>query len=182
MKYIIISLLSGEVESYHQKLVEEISEKFGVDFLVKQKAPTHFTLKDVFETENIEELDKALSAFVKTHKPAVITLEGYNRFDDHVIFMDIEFSEEAKALYESFIEMLRGMPWMQWGQYDGQERKFHCTLAYSDIKDKYKNICRFLLERYSYSFESYFDNISLYQQEEDNWVLYKTYSMTRDPI
>ncbi len=182
MKYIIISLLSGEVESYHQKLVEEISEEFGVEFLAKQKAPTHFTLKDVFETEDISEVEQAIETFVLEHRAAVITLEGYNRFDDNVIFMDIEFSEEAKSLYESFIEALKQISWMQWGPYDAAERKFHCSLAYFDIKEKYKDICKFLLSRYSYSFESHFDNISIFQQVEDNWVLYKTYSMTYSPI
>lgn len=177
MKYIIISLLSGEVESYHQKLVEEISEKFGADFLAKQKAPTHFTLKDIFETEDIREVEQVLEAFAREHRAAVITLEGYNRFDDNVIFMDIELSEEARALFESFIETLKEISWMQWGPYDAEERKFHCSLAYFDIKDKYKDICRFLLSRYSYSFEAHFDNISIFQQVEDSWILYKSYSI-----
>lgn len=180
MKYIIVSLLGGAVQNYHQKLVEEISEKFNVDFLAKQKAPTHFTLKDVFETEAIEELDKKLKAFVRVHKPARIFLEGYNRFDDSVIFMDIKFTEAARLLFEQFIDELKEIPWMQWGPYDDENRKFHCSLAYFDIKEKYKEICRFLLENYSYSFEAYFDNIAVFIQNGESWEHYKTYKMTYD--
>lgn len=182
MKYIIVSLLTGEVQSYHQKLVEEIAQKFGVDFLAKQKAPTHFTLKDIFETEDIEELDRLISDFAKTHKPARITIEGYNRFEDNVIFMDIRLSAEAERLFRELIALLRKVQWMQWGPHDDAERKFHCSLAYFDIKEKYKDICKFLLKNHSYSFEAYFDNITVYQQEEENWVHYKTYSLVHDSL
>ena len=182
MKYIIVSLLDGKVERYHQKLVEEISERFQVDFLAKQKAPTHFTLKDMFEAEDIEELDCLLKDFVVSHKPAIITLEGYNRFDDNVIFMDIKLSEEARSLFDDLMKLLKNIPWMEWGPYDDENRKFHCSLAYFDIKEKYKDICRFLLKSYSYSFEAYFDNITVFQQEGESWKLYKTYSFVYDPI
>lgn len=182
MKYIIVSLLSGAVENYHQKLVEEISERFDVVTLAKQKAPTHFTLKDIFDADDIEELDRVLEEFARNHKPARIALEGYNRFDDNVIFMDIKFSDEARQLFANFINTLKEISWMQWGPYDDENRVFHCSLAYFDIKDKYKDICKFLLHNYSYSFETFFDNISIYRQEGENWELYKSYNMTYDTI
>jgi len=177
VKYIIVSLLGGEVKSYHQKLVQEISEKFSVDFLVNQNAPTHYTIKDIFETENIEEVDQVLYEFAKNHRPTKITLQGYNRFEDNVIYMDIRFSDEGKLLFEQFIAALRNITWMQWGNYDDEKRKFHCTLAYFDIKDKYKDICRFLLNNYSYSFEAYFDNITVYKQVGENWELHKSFPL-----
>jgi 2'-5' RNA ligase len=183
MKYIIVSLLSGEVENYHQRLVKEISDKFDVDFLARQKVPTHFTLKDMFETDKINELDKMLKEFARIHKPSRISLEGYNRFDDNVIFMDINFSEEAKQLYFRFIEVLKEITWMQWGPYDDENRKFHCSLAYFDIKEKYKEICKFLVSNYSYSFEAYFDNVAIYYSlNGENWELYRSYNMTYNTI
>jgi 2'-5' RNA ligase len=181
MKYMLVSLLFGEVQTYHQGLVEEIAEKFGVDFLHKQKVPTHFTLKDVFEAENIEELDKSLDSFVKQHKPARIYLEGYNRFEDNVIYMDIKLSEEARVIYEDLMELLKKFTWMQWSPYDDDKRVFHCSLAYFDIKDKYREICRYLLSSYKYSFNTYFEDISIfYSQDGDSWELYKSYKMTYD--
>jgi 2'-5' RNA ligase len=182
MKYIIVCLLSGAVEEYHQQLVEEIAEKFEVIALAKQKAPTHFTLKDMFDADDIGELDKVLDEFVRTHKPAVISLEGYNRFDDNVIFMDINFSENARQLFKEFIDKLKELSWMQWGAYDDENKVFHCSLAYFDIKDKYKDICRYLLSNYSYSFEAYFDNVTIYKQVGENWELYKSYAMTYNSI
>lgn len=183
MKYMIVSLLGGEVQNYHQRLVEEIAVKFDVDFLASQKVPTHFTLKDVFETEDIIPLANKLKEFARTHRSAPIFLEGYNRFDDNVIFMDIRFSEEARVLFKQFVSVLREIDWMQWGQYDDDNRVFHCSLAYFDIKDKYKDICRFLLSNYSYSFEANFDNIAIYySQNGESWELHKCYSMTSPSI
>jgi 2'-5' RNA ligase len=179
----IVSLLYGEVQSYHKRLVEEIADKFDVDFLAKQNVPTHFTLKDMFETEYIEELDILLSEFAKNHRAEPISLEGYNRFEDSVIYMDISLSEAAKRLYLEFIETLKKIKWMQWGPYDDANRVFHCSLAYFDIKEKYKAICRFLLSHYSYSFEAQFDNIAIYHSEHgEKWELYKSYMMTNDTI
>jgi len=179
MKYMIVSLLGGEVQKYHQGLVEEIAVKFGVDFLAKQKVPTHFTLKDIFETEDISLLDDKLKEFSRIHKPARISLEGYNRFDDNVIYMDIKLSEEARVLYMQFIHMLKEISWMQWSPYDDENRVFHCSLAYFDIKEKYKDICRYLLSNYSYAFEALFDNIAIYYSKTgETWELYKSYPMT----
>lgn len=180
MKYIIVSLLNGGVESYHQKLVQEISDRFSVDFLANQKAPTHFTLKDVFEAENIGELDKSLYEYAETHKPAKIILQGYNRFEDNVIYMDIKFSEQAQILFSQFIAALKSIEWMQWTPYDGENRTFHCSLAYFDIKDKYKDICTFLLKNYSYSFEAYFDNVTVYRQVGERWEHHKSFSIKHD--
>lgn len=182
MKYIIVCLLNGAVKDYHQKLVEEIAEKFDVVALAKQKAPTHFTLKDMFDAENMEELDKALTEFVGTHGPARIFLEGYNRFGDNVIFMDIDFSDSARQLFTEFVARIKEIPWMQWGTYDDENRIFHCSLAYFDIKDKYKDICRYLLSNYSYSFEAYFDNITIFKQVGEEWELFKSYPMTYNAI
>ncbi|HYE09758.1 MAG TPA: 2'-5' RNA ligase family protein [Patescibacteria group bacterium] len=182
MKYIIVSLLSGTVKNYHQKLVEEISERFDAVFLANQKAPTHFTLKDIFEADDISELDRILEEFARNHKPAGISLEGYNRFDDNVIYMDISFSEEARQLFTHFISRLKEIKWMQWGPYDNENRIFHCSLAYFDIKDKYRDICRFLLANHSYSFEAFFDNVAIYRQVGENWELYKSYPMTYDTL
>lgn len=182
MKYIIVSLLGGTVQDYHQRLVQEISEKFGVNFLAKQKAPTHFTLKDIFEAQDLEQMDQILKNFVLNHKPARIYLEGYNRFEDNVIFMDIKLSEEAEQLFHLLMLELKKIDWMQWGTFDDEKRSFHCSLAYFDIKEKYMDICRFLLKNYSYSFEAYFDNIAVFQQREENWELYKIYKMTYDTM
>lgn len=179
MKYMIVCLLSGEVEIYHQRLVKEIADRFAVDFLAQQKVPTHFTLKDVFEGSDIGDIERTLEEFVRVHRPSRIFLEGYNRFEDNVIYMDINFSEEAKQDYSDFIMQLKEIPWMQWGPHDGESRIFHCSLAYFDIKEKYKEICSFLLANFSYSFEAYFDNIAIYcSQSGENWALYKSYSMS----
>jgi 2'-5' RNA ligase len=174
MKYVLVCDVIGEAEKYHQKLVDEISKGFDVKFLVNQHPPTHFTLKDPFTTNNIEELEMVLEEFCNNHQGTKVRVEGYNRFKDKVIFMNVCLSCEAYKVYEQLIDQLRKLKWMEWSDYDGINRKFHFTIAAFDIEDKYKDICRYL-KNYDYSFEIYFDNITIYRDinEDGNWELYK---------
>jgi hypothetical protein len=62
MRYVIVCLIKGEALAFHEKLVEDICEKFKVK---RQRLPAHFTIKAPFETEKILELESLVESYCK---------------------------------------------------------------------------------------------------------------------
>lgn len=178
MKYIIISLIKGEVEEYHQQLVERICERFKSCHLASLDAPTHFTLKGIFEAEEVIELEQRLESFCENHKAQKIKVSGFDNFQDNVVFMGVKMSSDAYNMYEEFICELEKISWMQWQDIDKDKRRFHFTVASSDISENYEEICKYL-QKYDKTFEAFFDNIAIYREakEEGKWELYRSFEM-----
>src|SRR3989338_7253960 len=80
MRYVIVYLIGGKAEKYHQKLVREVGPRFGERYLIENPLPSHITLKSPFELDNSKELESTLKLFVKRYKPEEIEIGGFGNF------------------------------------------------------------------------------------------------------
>ncbi|MCD3216353.1 phosphoesterase [Clostridium botulinum C] len=174
-RYVIVSLIHGDARKFHEKLVQEISNKFKVR---AQTLPMHITLKAPFEIEDISEVEQITEKFCNKNNKVNIDIKGIGHFRDNVIFMDIIPSKEAIQMNKDYYKELRNIKNLQWSNNEGENRKFHCTLASKNIRNKFEKIWNFVINE-EISFSSVIDNITImqYNFKDFKWDLYKKFQL-----
>ena len=164
--------LSADFEKYQKTLVNEIFEKFGLEMTKKEKLHSHFTLKYLFETKNIEEVEKTLETFVSNHKKTPVGVGGFDSFYPKVIFVKVMPSNEARANFVELIKELRKIPWLAWNQCDGEDMRFHSTIA-EECNEKFDGVWEFIQSKEPKHFDCFFDNITILKQASNTKLLGK---------
>ena len=103
MKYVLVYLIKGKVEKYHQNLVKNVGPKFDENYLIENPLPSHITLKYPFKTKNIKDLEKTLSRFSKRHKTSKMQINGFGNFRKFVIFLKINFPKPSQQIHKNFL-------------------------------------------------------------------------------
>jgi len=176
MRYVIVCVVEGEAGRFNNRLRTELWEKMKVR---SSKLPAHFTIKAPFEYEGkLTELEQRLEAFSQKEQAASFKLEGYNHFDDRVIYMEVHMSEEGKALHERLIEELEQVPYIEFNKQDGKDKIFHVTVSSKKLKPVYQEVWTYV-QQYPCEFSCSFDNISIYEWRENTWQIYKVYRLAK---
>ncbi|NLZ48171.1 MAG: 2'-5' RNA ligase family protein [Clostridiales bacterium] len=173
MLYVIVCLINGEVKEFHHQLVEEVCHRFKVK---RQRLQSHFTLKAPFECKDLSEIEKVTESFCLSHKASSFIMSGYNHFDDRVIYMDIKPSLDTIKNCEEYKNLLRTIPGIEWKKNESKKHKFHCTIVSKLTKDTYNDIW-FYVNKFPYSFNCSFDNITIMRLDKEGWVVEKGYKL-----
>ena len=177
----IICLLPEKIQKYQQELRQKISLQFGIDGIASSTIPAHITLKYPFPVENINEIEKTVQDFSISQRKTKWLLHGFNSFqngDNYVIFIDVVASTEIRKTHARFLDELRKISWVKWGQFDNADLHYHVTLGNQGITSvNFKEIWSFINEQERPNFEAFFDNISLVQINEYSRSVYKTYQL-----
>ena len=173
MEYLIVTLVKGEAEQYHQKLLYEIATVFSLQGAIKRKPPSHITFKYNFKTDDIFPIEKAISDFCNNNSKAPYTVKGMHCFDEDVIFIDVFPSSDMKAMYLDFIESLKRNTDLEISGFDGITH-FHMSLAHTDVKPKFKEVFAYVSKENPY-FECVCDNITLLRKVDGIWTIYKEF-------
>lgn len=162
MRYCLLAnVLSEPFKSYHFNLVSSIAEHFPNLIETKEQAiPTHFTLKYDFDADNITQLETTLERFAKMHKPKPISIGGFDKFGEDVVFVKVNLLQEARESFIDFLKELEQFPWMQWQQHDGENLRFHSTIA-EECGKQNRAVLEFIKDKEQY-FKSYFDNVTIF--------------------
>lgn len=171
MRYVIVSVIKGEAGNFNNKLRKEVYEIFKAK---SSKLPAHFTIKSPFEEEDIKSLEEVLETFVKNNKKANYILNGYDHFDDRVIFMKVNMSDEAKKLHDKLIDELSKINYINFTEKDGKNKIFHVTVSSKKIQKIYKDLWNYV-NQFPFKFHREFDNICIYMWEDNTWKLHKEY-------
>ena len=181
MRYCLVNVLSEPYKNYHWDIVCLITKHFPKLIETKeQQIPTHFTLKYEFETDNIAEVEAVLENFAKNHNCAPISIGGFDKFGELVVFVRVKLSEAAKIVFNELIDTLHGFSWMQWQEHDGKDLHFHSTVA-EECAGLDEEVINFVKGKEQY-FESSFDNISIFVEKGKTehgyrkWELYKQFN------
>lgn len=172
-RYVLVCIIGGEVLNFHKEITSSVCCKFNKR---PQKLPAHFTIKAPFETNKIDEMIKILDEFSKNEKREHIKIHGFGKFREDVVYMNVKLSDEAKKIHDELIDELSKISWIDFKPNEGKNKIFHCTIVSRRIRDKFKEIWEYV-NQYECSFESYFDNISLYIWNNNTWELYKKYDL-----
>ena len=172
MRYVIVSVVKGEAGKFNNHLRKDIFKKFKAR---SSKLPAHFTIKSPFEYDgSIKDLEYSIKEICSTEKAAPYIIDGYNHFDNRVIYMDVNMSTEGKNVHDKLIETLSKIPYINFTKSDGKDKIFHITLSSKKIQKIYTELWDYIT-RFKCTFECTFDNICIYKWEENTWQLHKEF-------
>jgi 2'-5' RNA ligase len=180
MRYAIHCLLYGPVVEYHRGLVQAVADRFGLGFTRDQGLPSHFTLKYEFETEDVAPVERLVERFCEAYAKTPVTVGGFGEFPPDVAFLEVHLPPEAREVFGEFVRELRGLPWMPWSPYDGENLRFHATVA-ERCGPRLREVREFLREREA-TFPGWFDNITLLVQTGlidgiSRWAIHQGFAM-----
>lgn len=171
MRYVIVSVTKGNAGDFNNNLRKNLFEKFGAK---SSKLPPHFTIKSPFESEDLSSLENMLQKFCNSNPISKYKIDGYEHFDDRVVYMKVLMSPQGKIIHDKLISELEKFKYIKFNNHDGKDKIFHVTLASKKIKKSYKDIFNYVTP-IPCSFDCTFDNISIFKWQDDTWVLHKEY-------
>ena len=172
MRYVVVCVVKGEAGVSNNNLRKEIWEKF---LARSSKLPAHFTIKAPFEHEGeLTELTDALEKFCHSEKAAPFRLEGYDHFDNRVIYMHVNMSKAGKAMHDRLIDTMGEVPYIHFDSKDGKDKTFHVTIASKRLQPLYETVWQYV-QQYPCDYDCQFDNVSIYKWEDETWKLYREF-------
>lgn len=136
-RYVLVCNIEGEALIFHEKLTSEVCYKFNKR---SQKLPAHFTLKAPFETNKIDEMIEVLNNFSQNKVKTPMKIQGFGKFRNDVVYMDVDVSDEAKRVHDELMDDIAKIPWVELKKNEGKDRVFHCTIVSRRIQDKFNEI------------------------------------------
>lgn len=172
MRYVIVSVLKGKGGEFNNSLRKEVFKKFKAR---SSKLPAHFTIKAPFEYDgSILELENAISKYCNLNKKQNYKVEGFNHFDDRVIFMDVKMDKQCRMLHNTLIDELTKISFLKFSDIDGRNKKVHVTVASKKINKIFESLWAYI-STLSCNFDEDFDNVTVYKWQGDTWVLHKEF-------
>lgn len=172
MRYVIVSVVKGEGGLFNNNMRKDIYEKFKVR---SSKLPAHFTIKAPFEYDkDISELEDNIENFCRRNKKTSYVMDKYNHFDDRVIYMNVNMSEEGQRVHDELIDVLDKFSYISFKENDGKNKIFHVTLSSKKLRSIYNDLWKYV-NNYPFSFNCYFDNVCIYRWEDYTWKLHREF-------
>ncbi len=137
LPYLIEYRFSGQAKSYIKELIYEVSKKFGVTGVVRQRPVPHITLFGPFSTKYEDQMVWKIKSVCKNYDLVSFKLQGFVGYEGkNIIVIGIEPSEELKKLRKDISNTL--MPIVDdYPLHDEvDDFFFHTTIAFSDVSDE----------------------------------------------
>ena len=173
----IICLLPIEVNNYYLELRQLITGNFGLK--VNHGVPAHITLKYGFPVEDVYEIEEVAEQFCLSQPKSTWELRDFGYFVNngkHVVFIDAIPTENTRKVHAAFLDNLRKIKWVKWGQFDNSDLHYHITLASKGINSKnFVDVWSFIDKLEKPSFEVHLDNLGLFRIERDPPFVYSLF-------
>ena len=174
MRYVIVCVVNGSAGGFNNNLRKEVFEKFNVK---SSKLPAHFTIKAPFEYDkNIEELEDLIEDFCSKYDAKPYSIDGYDHFDNRVIYMKVNMSNEGKMMHDDLIDRMEKIDYIEFDRNDGRDKTFHITIVSKKLRSIYNDVWNYV-NSYPCQFECLFDNISIYRWQNNTWELYRKFNI-----
>ena len=116
-------------EKFHNKILDDIENKFGLTLVKDDGLPTHITLKYPFQAKNIKELETTINKFTQNHSKAQLFATKFNNFNHNTIFIDIQASKKAKSIISQFNLCLKKILWIPRNEFEDNNLHLHSTVV-----------------------------------------------------
>ena len=137
-------LIEFRFSGYAKDTVKEIKKSISRNFHVtKKKIVPHITIVGPLYTKDEKRLVKEVVSVVKNYKLIKCNFDGFESFENRVIYVGIKPSEELKQLRLEIVEKLQEFCTLSVFDYD-KSFTFHATLVLKDIQRKFDRIWNFL--------------------------------------
>lgn len=138
--YLIEFRFSGYAKEAIKELKHSISRTFGV---TRQKIVPHITLVGPLRTFDEQLLVETVREVCKKYDLVKFKLDGFDNFENRVIYVRIKPSEELKKLRSELAERLE--QFCELSEFDKESHfTFHATLVMKDIQRKFNRIWDYL--------------------------------------
>ena len=172
MRYVIVSVVNGDAGDFNNNLRRELYKRFNAK---SSKLPAHFTIKAPFEYDgNITDLEDTIKNTIKDKKAINYSIDGYDHFDNRVIFMKVLMSNEGQKVHDELIDDLSKIPYINFSSHDGKDKIFHVTISSKKIQKIFKDLWDYVTP-IRCDFDCSFDNICIYKWEDNTWKLYREF-------
>lgn len=138
--YLIEFRFSGYAKEAIKELKYSISKNFHV---TRKKIVPHITLVGPLYTIDEKRLVKEIQDVCKNYELIKFKLDGFDNFENRVIYVRINPSEELKKLRLELVARLQEFCNLSEFDFD-QQFTFHATLVLKDIQRKFDNIWKYL--------------------------------------
>ena len=138
--YLIEFRFSGYAKEAIRELKNNISKNFHV---TRKKIVPHITLVGPLQTKDEKRLVKEVRNVCKRYDLVKFKLDGFDNFEDRVIYVRIKPSEELKQLRSELVEKLKKFCFLS-GNDEESHFTFHATLVMKDIESKFEKIWDYL--------------------------------------
>lgn len=173
MRYVIVSIVKGSGGAFNNNMRKDIYEKFKVK---SSKLPAHFTIKAPFEYDkDISELEHDIENFCRRNKKTSYIMDKYNHFDQRVIYMNVNMSEEGQGVHDELIAVFDKFSYINFKENEGKNKIFHVTLSSRKLSSIYNDVWKYV-NNYPFNFKCYFDNVCIYRWEDYTWKLHREFS------
>ncbi len=162
-KYLIEIRLSGETKSYLKNLIFRISDKFRVHGVTKRHVVPHVTLFGPLVCSDEQELIRRFVDVCKNNDLPTYELNGFDVFEQRVIYANIYPLDTLRDLRNELSKKLKPIC-NSFQPHDGHTRdqfKFHATLAFRDVDEKFSRIWEYLKHTRTPRTEEYVLRITL---------------------
>ncbi len=176
MRYVIVCVVKGDAGNFNNNLRKELFKNFKAK---SSKLPAHFTIKAPFEHDgSILDLENILGRFCSEEKSASFNIDGYSNFDKRVIYMKVTMSKEGQRVHDKLIDEMCKIPYISFKLGEGKEKIFHVTLASKKLGLIYNEVWDYV-NKYPCNFKCSFDNITIYNWENNTWNVYREFKMIK---
>ena len=176
MRYVIVCVVKGKAGDFNNNLRNELFKHFKAK---SSKLPAHFTIKAPFEYDkDISDLNEVMKDFCENEKAEPFTIDGYDHFDNRVVYMKVNMSKEAKELHDKLIDVMSSVSYVEFDKKDGKDKTFHLTLASKNLRPIYHKVWEYV-QQYPCEFQCSFDNVTIYKWEEGTWKIYKEFEFKK---
>ena len=138
--YLIEFRFSGYAKQSIKELKANITKNFGV---TRKKIVPHISLAGPLYTRDEKRLVKEVVNVCKKYHLVKFKIDGFDNFENRVIYVKIKPSEELEALRQEIAERLYNFCDLK--EHDLEpEFAFHATLVLKDIQRKFNRIWKYL--------------------------------------
>lgn len=141
--YLIEFRFQGDAKTYLRKNIWSISRKFKVKGVTREHVVPHISLIGPFKTKKQKEVVNKFLEVSKKHKRIGFHLSGFGHFDNRVVYIDTEPSNELVEYRQELFEALELLIYTVDTDYL-KPFAFHATLAFRDIERKFDQIWKYL--------------------------------------
>ena len=174
-----VILVSDEVHNYMSKLQLDILKQYGANPGIK--ASPHITLKLGFNVSNIEPFEEYFDELVGAIDPFEICIKNIGFFDEGIIFMDVEPTQQLDRLRHRILHDLSVRHGIKPYPLEGDRYHFHATLAYGMPKHDFVQ-ARAKLENLKVEFRFVLETLGLLcstGEDSYEWITYKRSILSR---
>jgi 2'-5' RNA ligase len=171
----IAHMIGGEAMSYHENLSKVLASAYGLRPATASIDP-HLTLKAPFDalSTDILDIEHIIEKFAHLTSPVPYTLKGFGKFEDRVVYMNVEAPRETVEFIEDLKNELKQVLWLEFKPHE-RNTVLHATLCYPHHAAQAEEILSRLTGHVSREFHATLDTIALLKKGDRRWEVAKTF-------